>query len=258
MELNFINKVVVITGGTSGIGLSTAELFCRLGAKVAICGRSKEGLDKAKKLFESKKYDVYGETCDVGSREQIFRFANNVESYFEDSIHVWINNAGIYTSNKLVETTEEEWESVINTNMKSIYLSGIIAHEKMKYKGGVLINASSFAADMPSVGSGAYAPTKAAVSNMVKVLAAELAPYNIRVCGYAPGDIVTNMMTSLIEKKGADLLKVIPLKKFGEPIDVANAIAFLASDYASYITGISIEITGGKYCVQNPNEAWEE
>jgi NAD(P)-dependent dehydrogenase (short-subunit alcohol dehydrogenase family) len=257
MKLSFKDKIVVITGGTAGIGFSTAELFCELGAKVAICGVTPAHLQEALKLLRDRDYTVYGQICNVGDRNEMLDFSNNVETIFEGNINVWINNAGIYAPHRLINTTEEEWDRVINTNMKSVYLSGIIAYEKMREKGGVLINASSFAADMPTIGSGPYAPTKAAVENMIKVLAAELAPYNIRVCGYCPGDIATNMMTPLIEEKGATLLKAIPLNKFGEPRDVANTIAFLSSEYASYITGVSIMVTGGKFCVQNPAEAWK-
>lgn len=256
MKMDFTDQVVVVTGGSGGIGYATAELFGSLGAKVAICDINKEKLDHAIETLSSKGYPVYGQICDVSSRSDIFDFADQIEKFFDSPIKVWVSNAGIYVPRLLVETTEEEWERVINVNMKSVYLGGQIAYEKMREHGGVVINAASFAATMPSVGSGPYAPTKAAVANMTKVLAAELAPYNIRVCAYSPGDIATDMMTDIIKERGDELLDIIPLRYFAKPEEIASVIVFLASDHASYLSGLSVDITGGKFCVQNPSYSW--
>jgi NAD(P)-dependent dehydrogenase (short-subunit alcohol dehydrogenase family) len=120
----------------------------------------------------------------------------------------------------------------------------------------VLFNAASFASLMPSIGSGAYAASKAAIYSMTKTLGAELAPFNIRVVGYAPGIIKTRMTEPWIQAKGKELKSQIALQRLGEGEDIAKVILFLASDHAAYITGTCVEISGGKFCVQNPQDAW--
>ena len=122
--------------------------------------------------------------------------------------------------------------------------------------GGVLVNAASFASLIPSLGSGGYAASKAAVYSMTRSLAAELAPLNIRVIGYVPGVIETEMTAPTIKAKKEMLESQLALKRIGSCEDVANAVLFMASDKASYITGTFIEISGGKLCVQNPADAW--
>ena len=127
----------------------------------------------------------------------------------------------------------------------------------MRKNGGVRINASSFASVIPSVGYGAYAAAKAGVTSLTRTLAAELAPYNIRVVGYIPGVIDTNLTKENLRVNGEKLYEPLAIRRFGQPEDVAGTIAFLASEAASYITGCCIEVTGGKYSVQNPMKAYE-
>ena len=145
----------------------------------------------------------------------------------------------------------------MDINLKSVYYGGLIAADKFKKRGGgVLINAGSFASLIPSVGSGAYAASKAAIASLTKSLAAELAPLNIRVLAYIPGVIETPMAESLIKTKGETLAGQNALQRIGKAEEVANLVLFLASDKASFITGTCIEISGGKFCVQNPQDAW--
>ena len=145
----------------------------------------------------------------------------------------------------------------MDVNVKSIYFGGLIAADKIRKRGGgVLVNAASFASLMPSVGSGVYAASKAAVYSMTKTLGAELAPFNIRVVGYTPGIIETRMTEAGIKSKGRVLARQIALQRFGQCEEVADVVLFLVSDYASFITGTCVEISGGKFCVQNPADAW--
>ena len=127
----------------------------------------------------------------------------------------------------------------------------------MRKNGGVLINASSFASVIPSVGYTAYAAAKAGVSSMTRTMAAELAPYNIRVLGYIPGLIDTALTKESQKINGEKLLEPIAERRYGNPDDIAKVIAFMASDLAEYMTGTCLEITGGKFAVQNPMKAWE-
>lgn len=256
MQLDFTGKTVVVTGGTSGIGLAIATLFAELNAKVSVCARSAENVDRVVANLRSRGFEAHGKSVDVADSGSMFAYAKEVQATFGD-IDVWISNAGVYPQYKLIDTPEDVWEKTIRTNMTSIYLGGRIARDTMSGRGGVLINASSFASVMSSVGSGLYAATKAAVTSMTKTLAAELAPYGIRVNCYIPGVIDTAMTHPLLEKNGEAMRRTIALNRFGKPSDVATAVAFLASPYADYISGTSLEISGGKFCTQNPTAAWE-
>jgi NAD(P)-dependent dehydrogenase (short-subunit alcohol dehydrogenase family) len=256
MEINLKNKVAVITGGTAGIGLAVAELFGREGASIALCSRKASNVTRTVEDLEKKGIVAYGEAVDVSDRSALFSFADGVEKKF-GGIDVWVSNAGIYLPKKIVDTSEEEWQTIMDINLKSVYFGGRIAADKLKKRGGgVLINAASFAAVMPSVGSGAYAASKAAIASLTRSLAAELAPSHIRVVGFIPGVIETPMTESWIKNKGAILASQSALQRIGRAEEVANALLFLASDQASFITGICLEITGGKFCVQNPQDAW--
>ncbi len=257
MNIRFDGKVVLITGGSDGIGLAAAELFGSLGAKTAICGTNPEKLTRAEEYLGQKGVDVFGEICDVSNGKALERFAADTAARL-GPVDIWVGNAAICPQHSILDTPENVWDRTVDTNLTSVYRFARIAFSAMRERGGVLLLASSFAAMFPSVGSGAYAATKAAVGSMVKTLAAEMAPYGIRVNGYVPGVIDTQMNRARIAAAGDALKSAIALQSFGEPVDVAWALAFLASDYARYITGTSLEITGGKMGVQNPEKAWQD
>lgn len=257
MEFNFEDKVAVVTGGTTGIGLKIAEGFAHAGAKVAICARSKENVETALHDLREIGSSVIGKSVDVSDRSSIFSFAEYVEAEF-GGIDIWVSNAAICPLSKIIDTTEELWQQVMDINVKSVYYGGLIAADKIRKRGGgVLINAASFASLMPSVGYGTYSVSKGAVFSMTKTLAAELAPYNIRVVGYIPGMIYTRMTEKIIDANREGLESQVAMKRLGESEEVAKAVIFAASDMASYITGTFIEVSGGKFCVQNPSGAWD-
>ena len=256
MDVNLKDKVAVVTGGTTGIGYATAELFARNGARVAICSSRQSNVDQALETLAGKGLEVHGEAVDVSSRQEIFAFADRVEQVF-GGIDVWISNAGVFLQRKLIDTLEEEWQRTVDVNLKSVYYGGLIAADKLRKRGGgVLINAASFGARIPIVGSGAYAATKAAVVNMTGSLAGELAPFGIRVVGFIPGVIETPMTAEFIARKREPLASQVALNRLGAADEIAKVLLFLASDCASYISGTCVEITGGKFCVQNPADAW--
>lgn len=183
-------------------------------------------------------------------------FADAVVSRF-GTIDVWINNAGINVGKRLMEITPEDWQQTVAVNLSGVLFGTQIAARAMGEKGGVILNASSFASLIPSVGGTMYGATKAAVSNMTKTMAAELAPQHIRVNAYIPGIIDTPMNAERIaDDANHALINAIALHRVGTADEMAQALIFLASDQASYITGTAIEVSGGKYAVQNSEILW--
>lgn len=251
MKIDFTNKTVVVTGGSEGIGFAIAQAFLHARARVAICSRNKTKLDNALEKLSSP--DCMGESLDVSNRQALFGFADQVEERF-GGIDVWVSNAGILLSAKIIETLEEDFQKIWDVNVKAVYYGGMIAANKIRKRGGgSLINAASYAAFLPSLGYGAYAASKAAVLSMTRSLAAELAPFNIRVNAYCPGVIETSMTAGALQTKRDFLSSLNVQGRIGRPEEIAGAVLFLASEQASYITGTYIEISGGKFCVQNPS-----
>jgi NAD(P)-dependent dehydrogenase (short-subunit alcohol dehydrogenase family) len=262
MEEFFKNKVIIITGGSRGIGLEIAKTFAEFGAKIAICARDSVSLASAGKFLRKIQTTVLCDVCDVSNYDEQRKFAYKVKDCL-GCPDVWINNAGISPRGKLSDTEESTWNAIFDINVKSVFFAGQLVYELMKDNGGVMLNAASIAGYLPSVTSGVYAASKAAVISLTKSQAAELAPYGIRVCAYAPGLIETDMTKDSVNVSDGlvgvahEKLTPIALRRYGKTREVANAVAFLASDYASYIVGSCIDVNGGKFCVQNAYKAWE-
>lgn len=256
MELHLTGKTVVITGGATGIGRAAAVEFLREGANVAVLGRRTEPLREFQKEMSKQGFEVYVESCDVTDTQAVRDYARNVERQF-GSVDVWINNAGIAIDKPFMQFTDDDWNKICSINLKAVFHCTQIAASHMIPRGsGVIINASSFCAKIPHANGVLYAATKAAVSNMTKSTAAALAPYGIRVLGYIPGLIVTPISESMISKYREKFTKDIALGRLGKPEDLAKPIVFMASDAAAYLTGIDLEISGGKFCSQDCAMAW--
>lgn len=257
MDLQLTGKVVVITGGAAGIGAACAAAFLQEGCQVAICGRSQEKLDAFKASMVQAGYELFDCVADVANQQALEEFAQQVYAKY-GRIDIWVNNAGISHKTKLLEMAATDWDKVMDINLKSVFLGAQVAARYMrKGEGGVILNASSYAAVIPSAGGGAYAASKAAVSSLTRTLAAELAPYNIRVNGYIPGVIATQMNSKRLAEQPGATLGQIALNRAGDAKEVAAGLVFLASGAASYITGTDLEISGGKFAVQIPGEPWE-
>ena len=256
MDLGYTNKVVGVTGATAlnGIGFAIAKQMLLEGARVFICGRREAAVVEAVKHL-SEYGVVQGYVADV-SQEQPVKDLFAAAMHDFGKIDVFINNAGVYPQRSLMEMTMQEWDGVMETNLRSVFLCAKEFWNCAKDQGGVLINASSFAAILGSAGSGAYAASKAAVHSLTKTLAAEFAPYGIRVNGFVPGVIATDMTAPVIAAKADKLLSQIALHRLGNPEEVAKAVTFLGSDAANYITGTFLEISGGKLCVQSPDSGY--
>lgn len=256
MEISFKNKVVLITGASEGIGFAIARAFGQDGAKVAICGRSQERLDQAVERLHRDAIEVFAQRCDVSVFAQFKAFADAAEEAL-GPIDVFINNAGCFPFCQIKDMDEALWDTVIDTNLKSVFLGAKIAFEKMQGRGGVFLSASSFASKLGGVGYAPYAVSKRGINALTQVLAAEFAPYNIRVLAYAPGVTDTGLTQEMMRKHGADgTLNPIALHRVGQPEDIARVVEFMASDYAGYVSGSVVEVDGGKFCAQNPHLAW--
>ncbi len=255
MKLGLKDKVVGITGVGSihGIGFAVAKEFLREGAKLFLCDLSPDSLREVKNSLGE---NVFVYPCDVSDQAQ-------VEKLFKDAladlgrIDVFVNNAGIYPQSSLCDTPVELWDKVMAVNLRAVFLCCKEAAAAMKGRGGVILNASSWASLIPSAGSGAYAASKSAVSSLTKTFAAELAPYGIRVNGFIPGAIETPLTRPVIEDRREAMESQIAMHRLGTPEDVAKPVVFLASEAASYLTGAFVEISGGKLCVQNPDYGWK-
>lgn len=240
------NKVTIITGGTRGIGFATAEKFILEGAKVIIAGSSRESAEKAVAKLREKYPDavIDGISPDLASLESVKEaFGEIVTKY--GCIDVLINNAGVSESTPFMEYTEETFDKVMNLNVKGVFNASRAAAECMGAKGhGVILSTSSMVSISGQAKGFAYPASKFAVNGLTISLARELGPKGIRVNAVAPGITETDMMKAVPKEVIDPLIANIPLRRLGKPEDIANAFAFLASDEASYITGVILSVDG--------------
>ena len=238
------NKVAIITGAGSGIGKETAILFAKEGAKVIVADMNeKAGQETVAEI--NKNGEAFFIKLDVSKREQSIQMVKTtLEKY--GRIDVLINNAGIVQDAFLSKMTEEQWDKVINVNLKGVFNCTQAVVEVMMNQGkGVIINTSSIVGLNGNVGQVNYAATKAGLIGMTKTLAKELGKKGIRVNAVAPGFIATPMTSNVPEKILEMMKEKTPLRRLGEPKDVANAYLFLASDEANFVNGAVLCVDGG-------------
>ena len=258
MDLNLTGKVVAITGGSTGIGAEVALGFAKEGCKVAICGRSMAKIQALQESFAKQGFEVFGKSVDVSSVEELEAFVADVVAKY-GRLDVFINNAGSNIRKPVYEVTEADWDHLINADFKSVYFGSVAAAKAMrKTGGGVIINTSSYTATMPTCGIAIYSAIKAGVDHLTRTFAAELAADHIRVVGIQPGYVVTPLTKENAEKNYDKLVDAITMKRLSTPEDVVPGYLFLASEQASYITGFTMQITGGKFATQNPHYSYRE
>jgi len=239
------DKVVIITGSGGGIGKETALLFAKEGAKVVVADVNEKGGTETVENIKKAGGEAFFAKLDVSSRDQIKQVVKDTIAKY-GKIDVLINNAGIIQDALVVKMTEEQWDKVININLKGPFNCIQAVVEQMINQGsGVIINISSIVALYGNVGQTNYAATKAGLIGMTKTLAKELGKKGIRVNAVAPGFIYTPM-TATVPEKILELMKEkTPLRRLGKPEDVANTLLFLSSDEASFINGAVISVDGG-------------
>ena len=240
------NKVAIITGGSRGIGYATADKFLAEGATVILTASSQASADKAVAALQEKypHGTVAGISPDLSSLESVreeFRKATEVNG----CVDVLVNNAGGSESTPFTEYTEETYDKVMNLNVKGVFNATRAASECMVARGaGVILTTSSMVSISGQPSGFAYPASKFAVNGLTVSLARELGPKGIRVNAVAPGITETDMMKAVPKEVIDPMVQRIPLRRLGQPEDIANAFAFLASDEASYITGVVLSVDG--------------
>lgn len=247
---NLKNKVAIITGARRGMGRAHALTLAKAGAKVVISDISQEDCDKVVEEVKKQGGEAIAVACDISKKSEVENLiAKTVKEW--GRVDILVNNAGICEFSPFLEISEEAWNKTIDINLKGYFLcSQAAAKEMAKQKSGVIVNIASVA--MGQVGMGFsgiahYCATKGGIVAMAEAMALELAQYNIRVNTIAPGFIDTPMAASVKQDKNSlqGTLSQIPLRRPGDPQEIANAVLFLASDDSSYMTGSVIVVDGG-------------
>ncbi|HOQ51048.1 MAG TPA: SDR family NAD(P)-dependent oxidoreductase [Candidatus Atribacteria bacterium] len=239
-------KVAIVTGGASGIGKAIADRLADRGYTVVVCDINEEKGRALEKVSNKVKGTYVFKYCNVGEEEDIRRVVEEVEREY-GGISVLVNNAGIIRRRKGEEIKISDWDDVFKINTRGAFIFCKYVSEVMKkQKSGRIINISSVASKMGDITSApGYGPSKAAVNGLTKTFARELAPYNITVNAVAPHAIETEMSAEWSEEMRQKIISEIPLKRLGQPSEVAAVVEFLVSDEAGFITGEIIDVNGG-------------
>lgn len=241
------DKTAIVTGGSAGIGKAIALKFAQNGAKVAIFGTNEERGNKAVEELKAQVGDseIYFHQVDVSDASAV---KTTIDAVLKDfgQVDILVNNAGITKDNLFIKMKEEEWDTVLNVNLKSLYNTcHALTRPMMKARGGKIINITSVVGLTGNTGQVNYAASKSGMLGFSKSLAKELARRNICVNCIAPGYIETQMTEVLPEQQKDDLKANIPMQRLGKPEDIANSALFLASEMSDFITGQVITVDGG-------------
>lgn len=243
-----MTKSALVTGASRGIGRSIALQLAEEGYNVAVnYAGSKEKAEAVVEEIKAKGVDSFAIQANVADADEVKAMIKEVVSQF-GSLDVLVNNAGITRDNLLMRMKEQEWDDVIDTNLKGVFNCIQKATPQMlRQRSGAIINLSSVVGAVGNPGQANYVATKAGVIGLTKSAARELASRGITVNAVAPGFIVSDMTDALSDELKEQMLTQIPLPRFGQDTDIANTVAFLASDKAKYITGQTIHVNGGMY-----------
>lgn len=241
-------KSAIVTGASRGIGKDIAIYLASEGAKVVVnYSGSKEKAEAVVEEIKSSGGTAFAAQANIDQADDVQGLVKQTLEVF-GSIDILVNNAGITRDNLIMRMKEQEWDDVLNTNLKGVFLcTKAVTRQMMKQRNGRIINITSIVGVSGNAGQANYVAAKAGVIGLTKSSAKELASRNITVNSVAPGFITTDMTDALPEEIKSQMLSQIPLAKFGNPEDIAKAVAFLASEDANYITGQTIHVNGGMY-----------
>lgn len=241
------NQIALITGTSRGIGKAIALKLGKDGATVIGTATTDEGVKSISDYLNEAGIKGKGIILNVNDTDQIRNLFTEIREEFGE-VTILVNNAGITRDDLLVRMKDEKWDEVIGTNLKAIFrLSREVLRSMMMARSGRIINIASIVGSTGNAGQSNYAAAKAGILGLSKSLAREVGSRNITINCVAPGFVDTDMTRALSEKQQQDLLQHIPLKRLGEPEDIASAVAFLASPSAGYITGATLHVNGGMY-----------
>jgi 3-oxoacyl-[acyl-carrier protein] reductase len=241
MNIDLSGRTAIVTGSTRGIGRGIAQLLSECGANVAIVGRDPSTADVVASTMKSAK----GFGCDITDSAAVVALVEEVEKAY-GGVDILVNNAGITRDNLLMRMKDEDWDAVLAANLKAAFVATrAVSRGMMKKRWGRVINVASVVGLIGNKGQANYAASKAGLIGFTKSVAKELASRNILANVVAPGFIETDMTAALTPDARDTLSKQIPLERLGKPNDIAGAVAFLASEYASYITGQVFVVDGG-------------
>lgn len=241
------NKITLITGASRGIGQAIAIKMGQSGAVVIGTATTENGASAINHYLEKSSIKGMGIALNVNDAEQINHALQTIREKFGE-VEILVNNAGITRDNLLVRMKDEEWDDILETDLKSVFrLSRAVLRAMMKARYGRIINISSVVGAMGNLGQANYAAAKAGMFGFSKSLAREVGSRNITVNCVAPGFIDTDMTRALADEFQQSLIQHVPLGRLGRPEEVASAVAFLASSAAGYITGTTLHVNGGMY-----------
>jgi 3-oxoacyl-[acyl-carrier protein] reductase len=245
MNISLKGEVILVTGASRGIGAEIAKTLGVSGATLLGTATSNEGAARITETLKKNNVAGQGYRLDVSEADECARTLADIEKTY-GPITVLINNAGITRDNLLMRMKEDEWDDIMNTNLKSVYrLSKLVCRNMMKARSGRIINLTSVVGFLGNAGQSNYAAAKAGIVGFSKSLARELGGRNINVNCVAPGFIDTEMTQSLAEDQKKTLINQVPLGRLGDVSDIANTVLFLSSDLSKYITGSTIHVNGG-------------
>jgi 3-oxoacyl-[acyl-carrier protein] reductase len=239
-------KVALVTGANRGIGRSISLVFARAGAKVVLVGRNAEQLEQVAGQIAETGGAARSVLADVSSAADAKRAVVEVESSL-GGVDVLVNNAGIGAAGRIEDVAEEDWDRVIDVNLKGMYLwSQAVAPHMEAKRWGRIVSIASISGQTGGVSAAvSYSASKGGMIAMTKTLARDLAPFGITVNAICPGQIMTDMSRNLPPDRIEKLLSMIPLRRLGEPEDIAYAVLFLASEEGGYVTGATLDVNGG-------------
>ncbi|CAB3687480.1 MULTISPECIES: 3-oxoacyl-ACP reductase FabG [Paraburkholderia] len=247
MEKTLDKQIAIVTGASRGIGRAIALELARQGATVIGTATSESGAAAISEAFNAAGVSGRGAVLNVNDAAAAEALIDGTVKEF-GALHVLVNNAGITQDQLAMRMKDDDWDAVIDTNLKSVFrLSRAVLRPMMKAKGGRIINITSVVGSAGNPGQVNYAAAKAGVAGMTRALAREIGSRGITVNCVAPGFIDTDMTKTLPEEQQAALKTQIPLGRLGSPDDIAHAVAFLASPQAGYITGTTLHVNGGMY-----------